>query len=132
MCNLYLEPWGTWCQVSGGYPEPPRSFIGRTPSFSSCWGKTQLRKLKSSSPALNMFLFWTISSSTLQIGAPGARLPRAQAVAQGLDSHHIANPTPQPGGLQSTHLQPPDGSLGHPKAEQKTFWKNGDFHVTCF
>ena len=36
--NLYVEPWGTWCQVSGHRPKPPRSFIGRTPSFSSCWG----------------------------------------------------------------------------------------------
>ena len=35
-----MEPCGTWFQVSGVCPTPPRSFIGRTPSFSSCWGKT--------------------------------------------------------------------------------------------
>ena len=37
--NLYAEPRGTWFEVSGGCPKPPRSFIGRTPSLSSCWGK---------------------------------------------------------------------------------------------
>ena len=36
---LSVERWGTWCQVSGRCPKPPRNFIGRTPSFSSCWGK---------------------------------------------------------------------------------------------
>ena len=36
-----MEPWGTWFPVSGGCPKPPRNFIGRTPSFSSCcWGET--------------------------------------------------------------------------------------------
>ena len=35
-----MEPLVTRFQVSGGCLKPPRSFIGRTPSFSSCWGKT--------------------------------------------------------------------------------------------
>ena len=38
--SIPLEPLGTWCKVSGGCPKPPRSFIGRTPSLSGCWGKT--------------------------------------------------------------------------------------------
>ena len=54
MCNLRepellrakldVEPCGTWFQVSGGCPKPPRSFIGRTPSFSSCWGLSKTLK----------------------------------------------------------------------------------------
>ena len=38
--SIPSEPLGTWCKVSGGCPKPPRSFIGRTPSLSGCWGKT--------------------------------------------------------------------------------------------
>ena len=37
--SIPSEPLGTWCKVSGGCPKPPRSFIGRTPSLSGCWGK---------------------------------------------------------------------------------------------
>ena len=29
-----MEPWGTWCEVSGGHPEA----LLQEPSFSSCWG----------------------------------------------------------------------------------------------
>ena len=36
--SIPSEPLGTWCKVSGGCPKPPRSFIGRTPSLSGCWG----------------------------------------------------------------------------------------------
>ena len=43
MRNL-AQPRGTWCKVSGGCPKPPRSFIGRTPSLSGCWGKKCLKK----------------------------------------------------------------------------------------
>ena len=60
---LSVEPWGTWtfmwtwnllrvkplCRTLGNLvpgfrplPKPPRGFIGRTPSFSSCWGKNTL------------------------------------------------------------------------------------------
>ena len=48
LSTMYLAPlceslkiivW--WFQVSGGCPKPRRNFIGRTPSFSSCWGKTK-------------------------------------------------------------------------------------------
>ena len=35
-----VEPLGTWCKVSGGCFKPPRSFIGRTPTLSGCWRKT--------------------------------------------------------------------------------------------
>ena len=38
--NLYAKPSG-WFQVLGGCPKPPRSFIGRIPSLSSSWGKTE-------------------------------------------------------------------------------------------
>ena len=36
-----MEPCRTWFQVSGGHPKPPRSYIGRTPSFSNCRGKIE-------------------------------------------------------------------------------------------
>ena len=36
--SIPSEPLGIWCKVSGGCPKPPRSFIGRTPSLSGCWG----------------------------------------------------------------------------------------------
>ena len=41
--SIPSEPLGTWCKVSGGCPKPPRSFIGRTPSLSGCWGKKKLQ-----------------------------------------------------------------------------------------
>ena len=44
--SIPSEPLGTWCKVSGGCPKPPRSFIGRTPSLSGCWGKTKRKTLK--------------------------------------------------------------------------------------
>ena len=65
--NLYVQPCGTWNLLSveplwkpepfkrgtfmrnlvPGFPrcpKPPRSFIGKTPSFSSCWGKHNKHK----------------------------------------------------------------------------------------
>ena len=39
-------------QISGHCPKPPRSFIGRTPSLSGCWGKKK-KKLPSSLPQKN-------------------------------------------------------------------------------
>ena len=56
--SIPSEPLGTWCKVSGGCPKPPRSFIGRTPSLSGCWGKkhalkrTEESRLQSQSPRL--------------------------------------------------------------------------------
>ena len=44
--SIPSEPLGTWCKVSGGCPKPPRSFIGRTPSLSGCWGKKTETTLK--------------------------------------------------------------------------------------
>ena len=45
--SIPSEPLGTWCKVSGGCPKPPRSFIGRTPSLSGCWGTKEKALVRS-------------------------------------------------------------------------------------
>lgn len=45
--TFYVEPCKTWCEVSGRRNKPPRSFIGRTPSFPSCWVNQKKHSLKS-------------------------------------------------------------------------------------
>ena len=121
-----MEPWGTWCQVSGRCPKPPRKLYWQDPvRFSSCWGTTKNSNKKPSTSRKKMTLTAKESSCLIPSALPPLRVllcsrqwgltkwlpaPQCQAGTGGLVNkknmflHHQPKFLKQEPRLEKTHI----------------------------